>query len=292
MFCSSYLGCNRFVCRYRVPVEEGIMRKGEVMRPFRAPRSRAGETAANARPIRQSPRRTDKPDTTTTTHDTEESEGPTELRVTRCLIPETQEGDRDITENNIESTTTEEQIEIETGTNGVICNQAMKSTATSPAASEFENYLQELSSTKASSTATSTANTVPLSSTLPSSRPAHFSKDEWWESLLRAEQERVKKLETPHVVPVNEMFFATVSSDDDEPIVNSLQSKTTKAKTKKRVKTLWSYETVEEATGIRSNYWDAVAPKERATKQLAKQKIHNIKDVETQAEGAALPKAS
>jgi hypothetical protein len=35
-----------------------------------------------------------------------------------------------------------------------------------------------------------------------------------------------------------------------------------------------------------------VAPKERATKQLAKQKIHNIKDVETQAEGAALPKAS
>jgi hypothetical protein len=49
---------------------------------------------------------------------------------------------------------------------------------------------------------------------------------------------------------------------------------------------------VEEATGIRSNYWDAVAPKERATKQLAKQKIHNIKDVEIQAEGAALPMAS
>jgi hypothetical protein len=95
-----------------------------------------------------------------------------------------------------------------------------------------------------------------------------------------------------HLVPVNEMFFDTVSSDDDVPIVNTLQSKTAKAKTPKKVKTLWTYETVEEPTGIRSNYWDAVAPKERATKQLAKQKIDNIKDVETQAEGAALPMAS
>jgi hypothetical protein len=49
---------------------------------------------------------------------------------------------------------------------------------------------------------------------------------------------------------------------------------------------------VEEATGIRSNYWDAAAPIERATKQLAKQKILNLKDVEKQAKGAALPSAS
>ncbi len=91
-----------------------------MMRPFRAPRSRAGETTAKARPIRQSPRRTDKPDTTTKTHDTEESEGPTELRVTRWLIPETEEGDRDITENIIEITTTEDHIESETGTTALL----------------------------------------------------------------------------------------------------------------------------------------------------------------------------
>jgi hypothetical protein len=203
------------------------------MRPFRAPRSRAGETAAKASPTRQSPRRRDKPDTTTTKHDTEESEGPTELRVTRWLIPETEEGDRDITEKHIEITTTEDHIESDTVSNALLSNQASKATATSPAVSEFENYLQDLSSKAASSMVTSLGNNVPLSSTLPSNRPAHLTKDEWWESVLRAEQERVKKLERPHLVPVNEMFFDTVSSDDEVPIVNTLQSKTAKAKTKK-----------------------------------------------------------
>ena len=53
------------------------MRKGEVMRPFRAPRSREGKTAAKASPTRQSPRRTGKPDTTG------DSEGTTKLRVNR-----------------------------------------------------------------------------------------------------------------------------------------------------------------------------------------------------------------
>jgi hypothetical protein len=279
VFCSSYLGCHRFVCCYCVLVEEGIMRKGEVMRPFRAPRSRVGQTGAKASPTRQSRRRTDKPDATTTKRDTEDNEGPTELRVTRWLIPETEEGHRDITER-------------ERSTNALLPIQASTSTATSPAVSEFETYLQELSSKAASSMETSSSNNVPLSSTLPSNRPAHLTKDEWFESVLRAEQERVKQLEMAHLVPVNEMFFDTVSSDDDVPIVNTLQSKTAKAKTPKKVKTLWTYETVEEPTGIRSNYWDAVAPKERATKQLAKQKIDNIKDVETQAEGAALPMAS
>ncbi len=250
------------------------MRKGEVMRPFRAPRSRAGETAAKASPTRQSPRRKYK--RAKTKHDTEESEGPTELRVTRWLIPETEEGDQDITDNTIETTT-----------NALLPNETLKSTAASPPVLEFENYLEEMSAKGDSSTVASASNNMAMSTTLPATRPAHLGKDEWWESVLRAEQERIKQLQQAHLLPVNEMFFDTVSSDDDVPIVNTLLAKTTKVKKKKSAKTLWSYETVEEATGIRSNYWDAAAPIERATKRLAKQKIYNLKDVENQAEGAA-----
>ncbi len=279
MFSSAYLCRDRFVCCYCVLVEEGIMRKGEVMRPFRAPRSRAGETAAKASPTRQSPRRKDKPDTTvhvvpyikgtkmcsykeaietvkygeplrwssdsegentcdkgkraTTKHDTEESEGPTELRVTRWLIPETEEGDQDITDNTIETTTTKDHIESETGTNALLPNETLKSTAASPAVSEFENYLEGISAKGDSSTVASSSNNMALSTSLPATRPAHLSKDEWWESVLRAEQERIKQMEQPHLVPVNEMFFDTVSSDDDVPIVNTLLAKTTKGKKKK-----------------------------------------------------------
>ncbi len=76
------------------------MTKGEVMKPFRAPRSREAKTAAKASPTRQSPRRKDKPDTTTQ-HDTDDSEGPTELRVTRWVIPETQGVDEDNTDNKV-----------------------------------------------------------------------------------------------------------------------------------------------------------------------------------------------
>jgi len=36
---------------------------------------------------------------------------------------------------------------------------------------------------------------------------------------------------------------------------------------------LWTYETVSEATGIASKYWDAEAPSERGTKTLAKEKL-------------------
>ena len=41
---------------------------------------------------------------------------------------------------------------------------------------------------------------------------------------------------------------------------------------------LWTYETVSEATGIASKYWDAEAPSERGTKTLAKEKLIATKD--------------
>ncbi len=42
---------------------------------------------------------------------------------------------------------------------------------------------------------------------------------------------------------------------------------------KKKVRALWTYETVAEPTGVASKYWDANAPRERTTKKLAKEKL-------------------
>jgi hypothetical protein len=50
-----------------------------------------------------------------------------------------------------------------------------------------------------------------------------------------------------------------------------------KQEKKKKVKPLWSYEVVAEPTGVHSRYWDAAAPKERATKKQAKQKLDELK---------------
>jgi hypothetical protein len=51
-----------------------------------------------------------------------------------------------------------------------------------------------------------------------------------------------------------------VSSDDDIPIVQTLPVATTQSTKKKKVKKLWSYETVMEPTEARSKYWDSPAP--------------------------------
>ncbi len=45
----------------------------------------------------------------------------------------------------------------------------------------------------------------------------------------------------------------------------------------------WDYVQVAEPTGVASNYWDAAAPVERATKRVAKQKIKEIQDGELTA---------
>ncbi len=78
-----------------------------------------------------------------------------------------------------------------------------------------------------------------------------------------------------------------VSSDDDIPIVQTLPVATTTSTKKKKVKSLWSYETVMEPTGARSKYWDSPAPSQRATKELAKHKLQEMKNGEEFLEGAA-----
>ncbi len=72
------------------------MRTGKVMRPFRAPRSTDGKTAAKASPTRQSPRRQDKEDSAQ--DNTDDSEGPTELHMTRWVIKETEDSVQDNTD--------------------------------------------------------------------------------------------------------------------------------------------------------------------------------------------------
>ncbi len=58
-------------------------------------------------------------------------------------------------------------------------------------------------------------------------------------------------------------------------------------KRKKVKQNRWEYVQVAEPTGVTSNYWDAAAPVERATKRLAKQRISEIQDGELDA--ALLP---
>ena len=78
---------------------------------------------------------------------------------------------------------------------------------------------------------------------------------------------------------------APESDDDDVPIAANLETKLKKTKTKrKKVKQQrWDYVQVAEPTGVASNYWDAAAPVERATKRVAKQKIKEIQDGELTA---------
>ncbi len=105
---------------------------------------------------------------------------------------------------------------------------------------------------------------------VPYHRPENLSNDEWWESVLQCEKDRVARFVD---VNVDDILLHASSSDDDMPIVRTLQGKTFKEKAKKKTKSLWTYETVLEPTGAVSKYWDADAPSERAMKRQAKEKL-------------------
>ena len=117
----------------------------------------------------------------------------------------------------------------------------------------------------------------------PLVRPANVSNDEWWEAVLQAETQRVSRL-----IAVEDIMPCPSSSDDDTPIVTTLHKKTFKEKAKKKTKTLWTYETVVEPTGVVSKYWDADAPSERATKRQAKEKLSALKIDSTTSVGATI----
>ena len=63
------------------------------------------------------------------------------------------------------------------------------------------------------------AKLTAMGSTLPLTKPAHLSKEEWWETVLQSEKERLKHLEEARLVPVEKMCPDADSSDDDVPIV-------------------------------------------------------------------------
>ncbi len=152
--------------------------------------------------------------------------------------------------------------------------------AASPNVMEFETFLDGLSSKGASRRASPFKASNVKPTTLPLTKPAHMSNDEWWDTVLQSEQQRLKVMD-------DELNTDAVSSDDDIPIVQTLPVATTQSTKKKKVKTLWSYETVMEPTGARSKYWDSPAPIHRAQKELAKQKLQEMKNGEEFLEGAS-----
>jgi len=207
------------------------------------------------------------------------------FRAPRLIVKETEEGNLESSPDKSDNTVREKHLVPEPETQNV--------DAASPNVLEFELYLDGLAS-KGDSTMASSCKVVPeknlvselesqnvlesefyldglaskgesTMSKLPLTKPAHMSNDDWWETVLQSEQQRFKARD--------EVLNAeAVSSDDDLPIVQTLPV----ARKKKKVKSLWSYETVMEPTGARSKYWDSPAPVQRATKELAKQKLQLI----------------
>jgi hypothetical protein len=140
----------------------------------------------------------------------------------------------------------------------------------SPSLSEFEDFLGAMEAKRTE---------------LPKKRPANISNDEWWNLVLEAEKQRLADLVHSRQVEVNDIMLGDVSSDDNIPIVSTLPALTSTTKRKKKSKVLWTYETVAEATGVSSKYWDAKAPCERATKKQAKEKLSAITVAENQSTG-------
>ncbi len=202
------------------------MRKGEVMRPFRAPRSLDGKIAAKASPTRQSPRCKDKP----TQQNTEDSEGPTELRVTRCIIKETED---DNTDKNSQAKTVlddvdgnDQQWTIEAhSTRAVVVGVDLPS----PCLSEFEDFLEKNVVGRQQPKEMATA-------------PKKISNDEYWEGILQSEKRRIEALNnshlvpvedimldsssnSAHLVPVEDIILESSSDDDDVPIAATLSAR-------------------------------------------------------------------
>ena len=128
--------------------------------------------------------------------------------------------------------------------------------------------------------------------------------DEYWESVLAKEKERCEMDLRKESVPVEAMMVGASSDDDDVPIVNTLSRKQTnlgvlatlaadltspaKLQPKKVKQTRWTYETVCEATGVSSKYWDADAPSVRQTKLLARERMKALNDGNVDGEGMVL----
>jgi hypothetical protein len=97
------------------------------------------------------------------------------------------------------------------------------------------------------------------------------------------------------MINVEDICLNEGSDDDDVPIVDTLPHKpknlsllanvASKKRVKKPPKTLWTYETVAEPTGVVSKYWDSPAPSERSTKRIVKQKLSYLNGTDTDVQG-------
>ena len=65
----------------------------------------------------------------------------------------------------------------------------------------------------------------------------------------------------------------------------AVPSPSPKLRKKREPKSLWTYETVAEPTGVASRYWDADAPSERATKRLAKERWDALREADVPSQG-------
>ena len=130
----------------------------------------------------------------------------------------------------------------------------------SPSLSDFEAYLDKLEAAQ--------------------NHITQDDSDSGWEATDLGTRPVVESLDdlNTRTIAVEEILLqesATYPSDDDNiPIVNTLASRSTKVKKgKKKTKTLWTYETVAEPTGMVSKYWDGGTAVERATKRIAKERL-------------------
>jgi hypothetical protein len=83
-------------------------------------------------------------------------------------------------------------------------------------------------------------------------------------------------------VSVDDILPEVRPNDVDVAIVNTLTFPKLKRKGRIKAQVKWTYETVLEPTGVGSKYWDAEAPSERATKRIAKEKLVALKDAESE----------
>ena len=238
------------------------MRTGKVMRPFRAPRQLQGRPTQKKAVDVES-----------------DSEEPTELIMKTWKIKETEDQFIQTAQDKSEIVSSDQNVP---DPHGTTAGHA------SPNLLEFESYLEALDSRGNSIMASSQGNTNSTPFTLPMTKPAHMTTDAWWELVLQTEKERLN-LEMERAVPVEEIYPDCASDDDDIPIVNTLLSNMVpKTKKPKKVKSLWTYDTVMEPTGVTSKYWNGGATSERATKQLAKQKLTDLHVADKAIEGEGI----
>jgi hypothetical protein len=232
-----------------------------------------------------------------------DSEEPTEFGVVweRYVIKETEEAEMDPIVGDLARQMNKPH------TDGIVCDGAQWTIAArkertesgsanllndtsqvpSPSLSDFEAFLGSLESERSNFPKDTTTAGKGANAVLKS-RKRQSSNDEYWENVLQKEKERCENDLGLNMVPVDDIMPRATFDEDDLPIVSTLcgkhrnlgmlaamagqASSPAKVKPKKLKEVRWTYEVVNEPTGVASKYWDAEAPSERTTKLMARQK--------------------